>query len=309
MTQTADSFGARLARLRQAAGLSQQALADRLSVTRQAVSNWERNQTLPDLEMLRAIAQALDTDLNTLCGAAAPKSRKVGKRTGVICGVLCLCAAITAGGILLGRDAPAESPASPSVQPTLAPHKVRYTTPDGITVVVPSDGWEELKEELTALPDQPPGPVEWSHALWDTLAYFARQYEFGLAPVWDGGTFSSWDQVLLWLYKAGISGGDIMETEQVDEALHSLFGPEVQYVHQSTERFPLTEEGYYPLDVSSDAGGPYQVDSFTCLTSGVYEAVLKEKNGPAVTLTFRVENDTVLLRSIGRTEHPAANLD
>ena len=40
--QPSVSFGPRLARLRQAAGLSQQALADRLSVTRQAVSNWAR---------------------------------------------------------------------------------------------------------------------------------------------------------------------------------------------------------------------------------------------------------------------------
>ena len=46
MKETMDSFGARLAQLRQAAGLSQQGLADRLSVTRQAVSNWERGGSL-----------------------------------------------------------------------------------------------------------------------------------------------------------------------------------------------------------------------------------------------------------------------
>ena len=72
----ANSFGTRLAQLRREAGLSQQALADRLSVTRQAVSNWERDQTLPDLEMLRAIAQALGTDLNTLSGSGAPGRRR-----------------------------------------------------------------------------------------------------------------------------------------------------------------------------------------------------------------------------------------
>ncbi len=42
----ANSFGTRLAQLRREAGLSQQALADRLSVTRQAVSNWEREGSL-----------------------------------------------------------------------------------------------------------------------------------------------------------------------------------------------------------------------------------------------------------------------
>lgn len=305
MEKTSDSFGARLAQLRQAAGLSQQALADRLSVTRQAVSNWERNQTLPDLEMLRAIAQVLDTDLNTLCGTAAPKSRrKFSKRTGVLCGVLCLCAAIAAGGVLAGRDTPMEGPESASVQPTLSPHKVRYTTPDGTTVVVPSDGWEELKGELAALSDQQPGQVEWSHALWDTLSYFARQYELSLAPDWDSGTgaFSSWDQVLLWLYKVGISDGDIMETEQVDEALHSLFGPEVQYVHQSTERFPLTEEGYYPLDVSSDTGEDYTVRTVQSLGQGNYEAVFQEQNGPTITVTLESEGGACFLRSITRSD-------
>lgn len=42
MCETNHSFGEHLATLRQAAGLSQQALADQLCVTRQAVSNWER---------------------------------------------------------------------------------------------------------------------------------------------------------------------------------------------------------------------------------------------------------------------------
>lgn len=305
MNQTTDSFGAHLARLRQAAGLSQQALADRLSVTRQAVSNWERNQTLPDLEMLRAIARALDTDLNTLCGTAGPGSRRrYGRRTGVLCGVLCLCAAIAAGAVLAGRQVPPEGPEPVAVQPTLAPHKVRYTTPDGTTAVRPSDGWEELQEVLDALPDRKPGQVEWSYELWDTLSYFARQYALGLAPDWDSGsgTLSSWDQTLLWLYKAGISGGDIMETGQVDEALLDLFGPEVQYVHRSTQRFPLTGEGYYPRDVSSSAAEDYTVRSVQSLGQGGYEVAFQEGSGPAITVTLEPEDGTYRLRSITRPD-------
>lgn len=46
MNVSSETFGLRLARLRQESGLSQQALADRLSVTRQAVSNWEREGSL-----------------------------------------------------------------------------------------------------------------------------------------------------------------------------------------------------------------------------------------------------------------------
>ena len=43
-----------LKRLRRQKGLTQEELADNLHVTRQAVSNWERNQNLPELEVLLA---------------------------------------------------------------------------------------------------------------------------------------------------------------------------------------------------------------------------------------------------------------
>ncbi len=298
MSQTAGTFGTRLAQLRQEAGLSQQALADQLSVTRQAVSNWERNQTLPDLEMLRAIAQALGTDLNTLCGSAALKPRrKFSKRTGVLCGVLCLCVAIAAGATLAG-------PESTAIQPTLAPHKIRYTTPDGTSVVAPADGWEELKAELADLPDDEPRSVEPTAALRDTLCYFAKQYELRFAPDWsrDTGTFSSWDEVLFWLYKVGISRGGIMTTEQVDDALNSLFGAKLDYEHQSSRHFRLTEEGYYPLDVVSNSGGSYTLESFSSPEHGVYEAVLREERKTAIQLTLVQEDETIHLRSIVRAD-------
>ena len=50
-------------KLRKERKLSQEQLAERLHVTRQAVSSWETGKNQPDIEMLEAIAKAFDTDL------------------------------------------------------------------------------------------------------------------------------------------------------------------------------------------------------------------------------------------------------
>lgn len=43
-------------------GMSQEQLAEKLGVTRQTVSNWERSVSFPELPTLELIARALDTD-------------------------------------------------------------------------------------------------------------------------------------------------------------------------------------------------------------------------------------------------------
>lgn len=58
--------GRNLKRLRQRAGLTQDALAERLHVTRQAVSSWETGKTAPDVETLTALAEALEVDMRAL---------------------------------------------------------------------------------------------------------------------------------------------------------------------------------------------------------------------------------------------------
>lgn len=48
-------------RLRSAAGLSQEELAGKLHVVRQTISKWEKGLSVPDADMLIALAQALDS--------------------------------------------------------------------------------------------------------------------------------------------------------------------------------------------------------------------------------------------------------
>ena len=53
-------------KLRERRGLSQQEVAEQLNVTRQAVSNWERNQNLPELEVLLSAAEILGVSVDEL---------------------------------------------------------------------------------------------------------------------------------------------------------------------------------------------------------------------------------------------------
>ena len=55
-----------LPRLREERGLTQQQLADRLYVTRQAVSRWERGETHPGIDMVKLIAAVLDVPVTML---------------------------------------------------------------------------------------------------------------------------------------------------------------------------------------------------------------------------------------------------
>ncbi len=70
--------GSNIAALRKARGMTQAELAERISYSDKAVSKWERAESLPDVLTLTAIAQVLDTDLNTLVGCApAPQPEPV----------------------------------------------------------------------------------------------------------------------------------------------------------------------------------------------------------------------------------------
>lgn len=56
--------------LRKSKGLSQEELAVKLNVVRQTVSKWENGLSVPDVDMLIALSQVLDTPVSTLLGQA-----------------------------------------------------------------------------------------------------------------------------------------------------------------------------------------------------------------------------------------------
>ena len=56
-------------RLRTQKGLSQEALAEQVYVTRQAVSRWENEETVPNTETLKRLSKLFDVSINTLLGS------------------------------------------------------------------------------------------------------------------------------------------------------------------------------------------------------------------------------------------------
>lgn len=54
--------------LRNKAGLSQDELAEKVYVTRQAVSRWEKGETTPNTETLKLLSKLFDVSINTLLG-------------------------------------------------------------------------------------------------------------------------------------------------------------------------------------------------------------------------------------------------
>lgn len=76
--------------LRKERGLSQEALAEKLYVTRQAVSRWETGETLPNTDTLKLLSRLFGVSINTLLGSP----RKL----------ICQCCGMPLEDDLLGRD-------------------------------------------------------------------------------------------------------------------------------------------------------------------------------------------------------------
>ena len=63
-------MGENIATLRRAAGLTQELLADRLGVTSQAVSKWERQLSCPDVSLLPTMADVFGVGIDALFAVA-----------------------------------------------------------------------------------------------------------------------------------------------------------------------------------------------------------------------------------------------
>lgn len=72
------TLGQNIQAARKAAGLSQEALAARVGVSRQALGKWEKDTALPGLDNLQALAEALGVSVDALLGAAGEPQAAAG---------------------------------------------------------------------------------------------------------------------------------------------------------------------------------------------------------------------------------------
>ena len=79
-----------LLELRTKSGLSQDELAEKVFVTRQAVSRWENGETTPNTETLKLLSNLFNVSINTLLGA--PRQ------------LICQCCGMPLDDTIIGRE-------------------------------------------------------------------------------------------------------------------------------------------------------------------------------------------------------------
>lgn len=74
-----DKVGEQICMLRKAKGLTQSELGERLGVSFQAVSKWERGETLPDIAVLPDLARVLETSVDYILSGGEKQLEYKGK--------------------------------------------------------------------------------------------------------------------------------------------------------------------------------------------------------------------------------------
>ncbi len=69
-------FGQKLKEIRKNEGLSQEQLAEKIGVSRQAITKWETGRGLPDIENMMILAEIFKTTLDELVSQAMPQNAR-----------------------------------------------------------------------------------------------------------------------------------------------------------------------------------------------------------------------------------------
>lgn len=100
-----EEIGKYIKKLRLKNNLSQKELADKLSVTFQAVSKWERGISIPDIYILKEISNIFNVDINEIIGGKETPNKNVNKKNKTFrITILLLIVIVIIGGIFLIRN-------------------------------------------------------------------------------------------------------------------------------------------------------------------------------------------------------------
>ena len=86
-------FAVRLKKAREQIGFTQEQLAEKIGVTRQAVSRWEQGITQPDMEMLVTLSEALQVDAEFLTFGKKPDTYPRFQKKHLVCFISALACA------------------------------------------------------------------------------------------------------------------------------------------------------------------------------------------------------------------------
>ena len=122
-------FNEKLIQRRKERGMTQEDLADRLSVSRQTVSKWENGECMPDADKFIRLADILEISLDELVGREAepsvrpaPEQPKPGKKLRRLLAAAAACLIFVLGGFVLGRYVfPKTAPAAENALPAALP--------------------------------------------------------------------------------------------------------------------------------------------------------------------------------------------
>ena len=150
-------------------GLSQDELAEKVFVTRQAVSRWETGETVPNTETLKLLSKLFNVSINTLLGSP----RKL----------ICQCCGMPLEDTIIGRDKDG-TPNEDYCQWCYADGTYTYSDMDDlIEVCIPNMVGEGFTEEQARA---------YMKQMLPTLDYWKRYSELG-----DGGEFDAFKKKLI----------------------------------------------------------------------------------------------------------------
>ena len=97
-----ESFGKKISSMRQNANMTQEELALRMGVTPQAISKWERGQSLPDISIFTELCRALNASADLLLGLGEKDNGKINDNENeILKNLRCSLAPLA---LLLGKD-------------------------------------------------------------------------------------------------------------------------------------------------------------------------------------------------------------